>query len=194
MIDDNTITISIAPIACYFNSSISSCINRCTGRCTEIKTRMKLDCFINGINTVTKTGSDPFKIGVAHRLNSRCGGQQFFFIQYHSMQILIRCLLHFNTACHIVKRCHNRIDDITLFHSFYLGDLLFLFHFYQACTIGYRVGFKYRTVHFIVSCLQLFHLRFDLFCFPAQLTITVFQAFIFCTQQFFIGRANKAKC
>ena len=55
MIDDNAITISIAPITGNFYRSIGSGIDRGSGRSTKIKTGMKLYGFINRVNTVSET-------------------------------------------------------------------------------------------------------------------------------------------
>ena len=65
MIDHDVISISISLIARNPYYSVCCCIDRGSLWSSEIKTRMKLYCFINRIDTITKAGGYSFKIGVA---------------------------------------------------------------------------------------------------------------------------------
>src|SRR6188508_3069173 len=102
MINDNIITITIAAVTSEFNGAISRCINWSTGRGSEIKPGMKLNRFIYRVDAIAKTGGNTFKICVAYWLDSRGGGQYFFFILRHSLEVFIRSLLYFDTAAHVI--------------------------------------------------------------------------------------------
>src|SRR5688572_7529823 len=76
MIYHNMITIAAGMYAGCFYNPCSGCINWSAGRSGEINTSMQFDSFINRVNTVTETGSNPFQVLIADRLNSRCGGEK----------------------------------------------------------------------------------------------------------------------
>jgi hypothetical protein len=80
MVDDHMVTITICEVTRYLHHSVCGCIDRGTLGCRKIEAGMQLNCFINGINAVAKTGCNPVQVFIRHRLNGRCGSQELFFI------------------------------------------------------------------------------------------------------------------